>query len=95
MYIKAVGSTYIHCVHLPASTFVVELRIEDLVSIIYQSHMLWCVKTRVCSMLSDPLSQLTAVFVPSGNDPPSTHCGWLCGGGGNISYHTMHIVLYC
>ena len=29
-------------------------------------------------MVSDPLSQLTAVFVPSGNDPPSTHCGWLC-----------------
>ncbi len=25
-------------------------------------------------MVSDPLSQLTAVFVPSGNDPPSTHC---------------------
>ena len=31
--------------------------------------VLWCVKTRVCSMVSDPLSQLTAVFVPSGNDP--------------------------
>ncbi len=28
-------------------------------------------------MVSDPLSQLTAVFVPSGNDPPSTHCGSL------------------
>ena len=40
--------------------------------------VLWCVKTRVCSMVSDPLSQLTAVFVPSGNDPPSTHCGSLC-----------------
>ena len=27
-------------------------------------------KTRVCSMVSDPLSQLTAVFVPSGNPLP-------------------------
>ncbi|XP_064402757.1 WD repeat-containing protein 75-like isoform X3 [Halichondria panicea] len=45
------------------------LQVWDLLS----CSVLWCVKTRVCSMVSDPLSQLTAVFVPSGNDPPSTH----------------------
>ncbi|XP_064402789.1 uncharacterized protein LOC135348488 isoform X3 [Halichondria panicea] len=53
------------------------LQVWDLLS----CSVLWCVKTRVCSMVSDPLSQLTAVFVPSGNDPPSTHCTYLVSGG--------------
>ncbi len=40
--------------------------------------VLWCVKTRMCSMVSDHLSQLTDVFVPSGNDPHIVIVGaWL------------------
>ncbi|XP_064402783.1 uncharacterized protein LOC135348484 isoform X3 [Halichondria panicea] len=52
------------------------LQVWDLLS----CSVLWCVKTRVCSMVSDPLS-LTAVFVPSGNDPHIVIVGaWLlCG----------------
>ncbi len=50
--------------------------------------VLWCVKTRVCSMVSDPPSQLTAVFVSSGNGPPP-HTLWVAVHV-NISYHTIH-----
>ena len=60
---------------LPAVVIVCSVVIEFL-----SYPVLWCVKTRVCSMVSDPLS-LTAVFVPSGNDPHIVIVGaWLlCG----------------